>query len=607
MFLLVKVLNTFMEKIKFDYLLESLQIIEEMPKPATSFGPLNDEFMKFSPELTKLDPNVLGTGSSAKPNLFRKTVIGLYNDLTKEFEYTIPIINKQINVIIYSLFKNIYPKAGSFDIQTFEDIFPDSNAEPIYDSAFRLAESIIYSLYFPDFKSLSSAEFSKLELPSKIKKELMDIMGDISNPKSKASRLDGLLQQRFDMLNNPDDQDASLLGPLDIVKFLTGSNTADIAKVKEAYEMLFVTKRRSGEVDEKVVKRQEFLSSPEFKEKLTIDLFEHYHRSDRPRSSSAIMADRQFLQATNVKKTDYTVLRNEVEPLIKELKNLNKIQRHTLKKKKDPMAISPTLKKYEETGEISDQIDVNDDQYDINDYMATILAIWGVDIRKNINTEFNPSKPPFINSISAPTVQIPRKAVNAITLSSYNIIETLMNNLSKLYEEKGITITPNDFKTKIIDRIKALNTAPNEVEVLQSIYDGLDIGDFGTLGEDENQYEIGGIENRVVRAVFDKPENKDKFDQVKQVIKMQLQALESQLYNRFNRAMANIDTEMMKVGDQQQTTQQTQNQPVQESTDAVFQYMESQLQKDEKFKGDNSKYNNRGFKKPLNYWHWINK
>ena len=600
--------NTSMEKIKFDHLLECLEQIDEMAKPPTKFGPLNNKYAELSPLLRELDPHA---GPSTRGYLFNKTVIGLYNDMSKEFEYTIPIINKEINKLVHDIFKDIYPRSEDFDIATFEDIYPDSEAEPHYDSAIRLAESIVYSVYFPDFKSLSSDQFAKLKLPSKIEKELMKIMDDISKNKSHASRLDTLLQQRFDMINNPDDSDASVLGPLDVVKLVTNGTSTNDRAMTAAYEKLFVSNPKSSEIDPDIKKRQNIITSREFTDRLTMDLFKHYRLSDRHRSATAMQAEDIFLKAANISRSDYATLRNEVEPLIKELKNLNKIQRHAIKKRKDPNALSPSLKKYEETGELPNDIDADDEKYDVNEYLETILAIWGVDVRKNINTAFDPSKPVYINSISAPSVNIPRKAVNGITLKSFNLIKDLLDMFLDKYNDKGIAFTSDDFQTKVVDKIKALNTAPNETEVLQSIHDGLVGIDYGNLGNDDNQYEINGIEKRVVRAVFDKPENKDMFQKVKDVIKMQLQVLELNAANRLERVMAKMDKAIMddKKPVQQQPVQQqpVEERPVQESYDSTFHYMENQLQRDSKFKGDNSKYNDRGFKKPINYWHWMTK
>ena len=93
-----------MEKIKFDYLLECLEQIDEMAKQPTKFGPLNNKYAELSPVLRELDPHA---GPSSRGYLFNKTVIGLYNDMTKEFEYTIPIINKEINALVHDIFKGM--------------------------------------------------------------------------------------------------------------------------------------------------------------------------------------------------------------------------------------------------------------------------------------------------------------------------------------------------------------------------------------------------------------------------------------------------------------------------------------------------------------------
>jgi hypothetical protein len=62
------------------------------------------------------------------------------------------------------------------------------------------------------------------------------------------------------------------------------------------------------------------------------------------------------------------------------------------------------------------------------------------------------------------------------------------------------------------------------------------------------------------------------------------------------------------MADKQPVQQQpAEEQPVQESYDAAFHYMENQLQRDSKFKGDTSEFKDRGFKRPANYWHWMNK
>jgi hypothetical protein len=591
-----------MEKIKFDYLLECLEQIDEMAKQPTTYGVLNNTFSQVGPILREIDPIA---SSSAREVLFRKTVIGVYNDMTGEFKYTLPAINKQINNLVHTTFKKIYPRSEDFDIATFEDLYPDSASDPHYDSAFRLAEAIAYSVYYPDFKKLSSDAFSKLQLPKAVQKELMEIMDNISKTKSNPSKLDGLLQQRVDMINNPDDSDAAVLGPLDVIKFVTNSNDTSDRGLKDAYQILFVSNPRSSEIDQDVKKRQEIINSQEFKDKLTMDTFRYYRLSDRHRSATAMQSEDIFLKATNMTRSDYSIIRNQVEPLIKELKNLNKIQRHAIKKRKDPNALSPTLKKYEDTGEISDEIDADDEKFDVNEYLETVLAIWGVDVRKNINTTFDPSKPAYINSISAPSVNIPRKAANGMTPTSFNLIKDLFVKFLDKYNEKGIAFTSEDFQTKVVDKIKALGSAPNETEVLQSIHDGLVGIDYGNLGDDDNQYEIGGIEKRVVRAVFDKPENRDKFQQVKDVIKMQLQNLEATTAYRIDRIMAKMDKSMMDAGE---TTQQpAAQQPVQESYNDTFAYMQDQLQKDSKFKGDASEFKDRGFKRPANYWHWMNK
>jgi hypothetical protein len=587
-----------MEKIKFDYLLECLEQIDEMAKSPTTYGVLNSTFSQVGPILREIDPIA---SSSMREVLFRKTVIGVYNDMTGEFKYTLPAINKQINNLVHTTFKKIYPRSEDFDIATFEDLYPDSTSDPHYDSAFRLAEAIAYSVYHPDFKKLSSVAFSKLQLPKAVQKELMEIMDNISKNTTTPSKLDGLLQQRFDMINNPDDPNAALLGPLDVVKYVTNSNDTRDRGLKEAYQILFISNPRSSEIDQDVKKRQEIISSQEFKDKLTMDTFRYYRFSDRDRSSTAMKSEDIFLKATNMTRSDYSTIRNQVEPLIKELKNLNKIQRHAIKKRKDPNALSPTLKKYEDTGEISDEIDADDEKFDVNEYLETVLAIWGGDVRKNINTTFDPSKPAYINSISAPSVNIPTKAANGMTPTSFNLINDLFIKFLDKYNEKGIAFTSEDFQTKVVDKIKALGSAPNETEVLQSIHDGLVGIDYGNLGDDDNQYEIGGIENRVVRAVFDKPENKEKFQQVKDVIKMQLQNLEATTAYRIDRIMKKMDN----AGEAAQ--QPAVQQPVQESYDGTFAYMQDQLQKDSKFKGDTSEFKDRGFKRPANYWHWMNK
>ena len=141
-----------MEKIKFDYLLEHIDLFSEMARLPTSYGPLNDKFMEVSPGLRTLDRDTLGKGGGSVANLFRNTVIGLYNDTVKEFKYTLPTINNQINQIVDVLFKGVDKDFDEFDIRTFEDIFPNSDVSPHYDSAIKLAEAIVYGKYYPDLE-----------------------------------------------------------------------------------------------------------------------------------------------------------------------------------------------------------------------------------------------------------------------------------------------------------------------------------------------------------------------------------------------------------------------------------------------------------------------
>ena len=599
-----------MEKIKFDYLLEHIELLNEMPKPATSFGPLNDKFSEMSPKIAELDKRTLGTSSAAKPNLFRKTVIGLYNDTTEEFKYTIPIINNRINKLVDSLFKKVDTDFDQFDIETFEDIVPNSKNQPAYDSAIKLAEAIVYSKYYPDFKSLSPDKFASLQIPSSVKKQLQEIMDNISNSSSNGAKLNRLLDQRTDMIANPDNDAVALLSPLDVVKFVNGSDKTDIPAVKDAFEALFVGNRR--EMDPAIKKRQEIINSPDFRNQLTVELFDYYRNSDRSRSSSAMASERIVQGAIGMSKNEFSAIATEVQDIIAEIKNLNKIQRSSIKKKKNPFAISPTLQKYKETGEIPKQDIVDEEDDDLNEYLSTVLSIWGTDVRKNIATQFDPTKTAFINSIDVPTVYIPRKAVNGITQTSYNLITNFIEKIYNNRNAKGIVFTPEDFQTKIIDPITALKTAPNEVEVLESIRDGLTDFEFGTVGSDDVERQIGGIENSVVRAVFDRPENEGTFEKVKDVIKKQLQIIEAQLIYSMSRTMAASDKAAMEAGNtpppapvapQQAVAPQEEPQPVQES---VFSYMEGQLQKDNKFKGDASQFKDRGFKKANNYWHWMN-
>ena len=599
-----------MEKIKFDYLLEHIELLNEMPKPATSFGPLNDKFSEMSPKIAELDKRTLGTSSAAKPNLFRKTVIGLYNDTTEEFKYTIPIINNRINKLVDSLFKKVDTDFDQFDIETFEDIVPNSKNQPAYDSAIKLAEAIVYSKYYPDFKSLSPDKFASLQIPSSVKKQLQEIMDNISNSSSNGAKLNSLLDQRTDMIANPDNDAVALLSPLDVVKFVNGSDKTDIPAVKDAFEALFVGNRR--EMDPAIKKRQEIINSPDFRNQLTVELFDYYRNSDRSRSSSAMASERIVQGAIGMSKNEFSAIATEVQDIIAEIKNLNKIQRSSIKKKKNPFAISPTLQKYKETGEIPKQDIVDEEDDDLNEYLSTVLSIWGTDVRKNIATQFDPTKTAFINSIDVPTVYIPIKAVNGITQTSYNLITNFIEKIYNNRNAKGIVFTPEDFQTKIIDPITALKTAPNEVEVLESIRDGLTDFEFGTVGSDDVERQIGGIENSVVRAVFDRPENEGTFEKVKDVIKKQLQIIEAQLIYSMSRTMAASDKAAMEAGNtpppapvapQQAVAPQEEPQPVQES---VFSYMEGQLQKDNKFKGDASQFKDRGFKKANNYWHWMN-
>lgn len=599
-----------MEKIKFDYLLEHIELLNEMPKPATGYGPLNDKFSEMSPKIAELDKRTLGTGSAAKPNLFRKTVIGLYNDTTEEFKYTIPIINNRINKLVDSLFKKVDTNFDQFDIETFEDIVPNSKNQPAYDSAIKLAEAIVYSKYYPDFKSLSPDKFASLQIPSSVKKQLQEIMDNISNSSSNGAKLNSLLDQRTDMIANPDNDAVALLSPLDVVKFVNGTDKTDIPAVKDAFEALFVGNRR--EMDPVIKKRQEIINSPDFRNQLTVELFDYYRNSDRSRSSSAMASERIVQGAIGMSKNEFSAIATEVQDIIAEIKNLNRLQRSSIKKKKNPFAISPTLQQYKDTGEIPKQdiVDVEDD--DLNEYLSTVLSIWGTDVRKNIATQFDPTKTAFINSIDVPTVYIPRKAVNGITQTSYNLITDFIEKIYNNRNAKGIVFTPEDFQTKIIDPIAALKTAPNEVEVLESIRDGLTDFEFGTVGSDDVERQIGGIENSVVRAVFDRPENEGMFEKVKDVIKKQLQIIEAQLIYSMSRTMAASDKAAMEAGNTPPpapvtpppaVTPQEEPQPVQES---VFSYMEDQLQKDNKFKGDASQFKDRGFKKANNYWHWMN-
>ena len=599
-----------MEKIKFDYLLEHIELLNEMPKPATGYGPLNDKFSEMSPKIAELDKRTLGTGSAAKPNLFRKTVIGLYNDTTEEFKYTIPIINNRINKLVDSLFKKVDTNFDQFDIETFEDIVPNSKNQPAYDSAIKLAEAIVYSKYYPDFKSLSPDKFASLQIPSSVKKQLQEIMDNISNSSSNGAKLNSLLDQRTDMIANPDNDAVALLSPLDVVKFVNGTDKTDIPAVKDAFEALFVGNRR--EMDPVIKKRQEIINSPDFRNQLTVELFDYYRNSDRSRSSSAMASERIVQGAIGMSKNEFSAIATEVQDIIAEIKNLNRLQRSSIKKKKNPFAISPTLQQYKETGEIPKQdiVDVEDD--DLNEYLSTVLSIWGTDVRKNIATQFDPTKTAFINSIDVPTVYIPRKAVNGITQTSYNLITDFIEKIYNNRNAKGIVFTPEDFQTKIIDPIAALKTAPNEVEVLESIRDGLTDFEFGTVGSDDVERQIGGIENSVVRAVFDRPENEGMFEKVKDVIKKQLQIIEAQLIYSMSRTMAASDKAAIEAGNTPPpapvtpppaVAPQEEPQPVQES---VFSYMEDQLQKDNKFKGDASQFKDRGFKKANNYWHWMN-
>ena len=595
-----------MEKIKFDYLLEHIELLNEMPKPATSFGPLNDKFSEMSPKIAELDKRTLGTSSAAKPNLFRKTVIGLYNDTTEEFKYTIPIINNRINKLVDSLFKKVDTDFDQFDIETFEDIVPNSKNQPAYDSAIKLAEAIVYSKYYPDFKSLSPDKFASLQIPSSVKKQLQEIMDNISNSSSNFAKLNRLLDQRTDMIANPDNDAVALLSPLDVVKFVNGGDKTDIPAVKDAFEALFVGNRR--EMDPAIKKRQEIINSPDFRNQLTVELFDYYRNSDRSRSSSAMASERIVQGAIGMSKNEFSAIATEVQDIIAEIKNLNKIQRSSIKKKKNPFAISPTLQKYKETGEIPKQDIMDEEDDDLNEYLSTVLSIWGNDVRKHIATQFDPTKTAFINSIDVPTVYIPIKAVNGITQTSYNLITNFIEKIYNNRNAKGIVFTPEDFQTKIIDPITALKTAPNEVEVLESIRDGLTDFEFGTVGSDDVERQIGGIENSVVRAVFDRPENEGTFEKVKDVIKKQLQIIEAQLIYSMSRTMAASDKAgntppPAPVAPQQAVAPQEEPQPVQES---VFSYMEIQLQKDNKFKGDASQFKDRGFKKANNYWHWMN-
>lgn len=598
-----------MEKIKFDYLLEHIELLNEMPKPPTSYGVLNNKFAEMRPLITSLDRRTFETGSAAGPRLFRKTVIGLYNTKVNEFKYTLPTINNRINSIVDSLFKKVDTDFTNFDIQTFEDIFPNSDSNPHYDSAIRLAEAIVYGKYHPDFRDKSPSEFAMLQIPNRVKKQLLDIMDNISSKTTNGGKLDDLLQQRLDMIENPDDDGLALLGPLDVVKYVTNSDKTDNKAVEDAYNILFVGPKFSSEKDPDVENRKKIINTPEFRDELTIDLFDYYRNSDRARSSSAMRSETLFKTATDVTKNEYSAMRNEVADIIKEIKTLNKFQRQSLTKTGNPMTVSPLLTKYKETGEAPKEDDEPND--DLNEYLSVVLSIWGVDIRKNINTEPNPSAGAFINSSVEPGVLIPRTAVNNITESSYNLISQFLTKYYTTYESNGAVFTADDFKTKIIDKIASLKTAQNEVEVLESIYNGLSDTTFGTTGSDDDENQIGGIENSVVRAVFDKPENEGKLETVKTVIKMQLQAIEAQLNYDMMRLMAAETNRMIDAGSQQsqqptaQQTQQPAEEPVQESY--VLNYMTEQIQKDYKFKGDNSQFIDRGFKKPNNYWHWMNK
>lgn len=605
-----------MEKIKFDYLLEHIDLFSEMARKPTSYGPLNDKFEEVSPGIYSLDRDTLGKGGGSVANLFRKTVIGLYNDTVKEFKYTIPTISDQINKIVDALFKGVEKDFDEFDIRTFEDIFPNSDVNPHYDSAVKLAEAIVYGKYYPDFRTKTASEFANLQLPVRVKKDLREIMNKIESPKSVGSKLNALLQQRYDMIENPDDISVALFGPLDVVRYINGDNDTSVDAVKEVFEKMFIIPRGNAEKDPEVLNRQKIINSPEFREKLTLDLFDYYRTSDRSNSSSAMRSENLFRSATNMTKDQYSALRNEVADIIKELKYLNRMQRSAITKNKNPLAVSPVLKKYKESGEAPTEKEIKaSEDVGSNDYLDPILNIWETDVKRNINSTFDPSKPAFINSTNYPGVSIPRKAVNSITQSSYNLITQFLTKYYNLYEENGLTFTADDFKTKIIDKIASLKTAQNEVDVLQSIYNGLEYDAFDNTGTDEDEFGIKGIENSVVRAVFDKPENEGKLQRVKEVIKLQLKAIEAQLNYTMERMVKASDKASMEAGaaakqqalaaPQPQVQQpQVEAEPVQES---VFSYMEHQLKKDNKFKGDLSQFKDRGFKKPVNYWHWLNK
>jgi hypothetical protein len=590
-----------MEKIKFDYLLEcisDLQELQEMARPATAYGPLNAKFTQLSPQLGDLDPTLRGS-SSSKPNLFRKTVIGVYNDMTNEFIYTNQSISAVINRLVDNLLKDVDKDFKKFDIDTFEDVVPNSQENPHYDSAIKLIESIIYSKYYPDFKSLSSDKFAALVLPKAVTKQMIEIGDNISNKKTYTSgrRLDDLIQQRFDMLENPGNKKAALMGPLDIVKYVNDDPKTDTRAVESAFNTLFI----KNPTDPEVLKRREVIQSPAFDAALTLDIFDHYRLTDRSRSSSATASDRIFSTANaGVSKSEYNTMRVPLEPIIKELKHLNRLQRETITKRKDAMAISPTLKKYQDTGTVADEIEETS-SYDLNEYLSTILSVWGVDVKKHINTPYDPSKQPTIKSTIEPSIEFPREAVNNITMSSYNLITSFLDKYYDSYEAKGLVFTADDFKTKVVDKIASLGTAPNEAIVLESIYEGMTNSSLGKADIDPDKSIIPGIENSVVRAVFNKPENQGKLDAVKNVILMELKAIQEMITERMNKLLVRQDKEMMQAG-----AEPVQQPPVQESYDYTLDYMDTQIKADSKFKGRSVVYENKNITKPLNYWHWRN-
>lgn len=318
---------------------------------------------------------------------------------------------------------------------------------------------------------------------------------------------------------------------------------------------------------------------------------------------TSVRAAENLQNTFNMTPTTYSAIIQKVSPFIKQLKQLN-----SLKRNKSTDTDQPTSPEPEDPNSVG------------NDYVDNVLAILNaVEAVQEYKEEVLQSAQSYnLNVSSVWEVMSDEIGVDPQLIEAYYkasaAIDSLLDGIKRRYEPHKELGLPYDDLVENLRSIEKYLTGPtgpylkialkaveSEFEQIVNIYNQ----DLPYTPEPTSKFP--GFDDKIIKRVLNTPEKQKYFSMYYNRIYVpeliaKVQKLRSEKFTAslMNQAIDAFDKYM------DQKNSEIPNQEEDEETlNGVMSYMTEQVEKDKKFGKTKGKFVDRGFRKPINYAHWI--